>query len=349
MQQRIWIAAMAAAGWLFAPGPGAAFDKFDIRALGWFQGQLQSSDVERPFFDKLPQESGGKIAVRFRTMDEVGLKGFDAMRQLASGVFDVMAISFSYVSGDDPFFYGVDLPGVALDVPTQRKVADAYRAEIDKRLREKFNGQTVAMWSFPAQMFFCKGNVRGLDDLKGKKIRVSGPLLATLVEQFGAVGVSLPFNEVYPALQRGVIDCGITGSLSGNTSSWPEVTDSFLPLTTGWGVQAHIVNLDFWNKLQPDARDFLAAQFKKMENDLWELAAKTTDDGINCNVGVQPCKYGKPGKMTLVKISDADAKRFKEAAEKAVLQKWLTDCKRTTPDCAAIWNDTVGKAVNMRM
>jgi hypothetical protein len=30
----------------------------------------------------------------------------------------------------------------------------------------------------------------------------------------------MPFAEVVPALQRGVVDCAVTGTLSGNTAGW---------------------------------------------------------------------------------------------------------------------------------
>lgn len=329
------------------PAGAAAFEKFQLRVLGNFQNQLQSSKVERPFFEGLPKESGGKVVVNFRTMDEVGIKGFEGVRLLKLGVFDIMAVQLGYVSGDDPFLNGLDLPGIAPDIKTARKVAEAYRTVFDKRVQERYNGKVLALWPYPAQMVYCKDKITGLDDFKGKKVRIWAPTAGYLVESFGAVGVTLAFPENYQALQRGVVDCSITGSLSGNTAKWPEVTTHFYPLALAWGVQAHVANLDYWKRLEPDARSFLEKQIKKMEADFWELADVTTQDGVNCNTSTGPCKYGTPFKMTLVPVKDADRARLKQAVEKVVVPRWAADCNKNYPNCSAVWNETVGKVIGM--
>jgi TRAP-type C4-dicarboxylate transport system substrate-binding protein len=329
------------------PAGASAFEKLQVRVLGNFQNQLQSSKVERPFFEGLPRESGGKVTVNFRTMDEVGIKGFEGVRLLKLGVFDIMAVQLGYVSGDDPFLNGLDLPGIASDITTARKVADAYRAVFDKRVQERHNGKLLALWPYPAQMVYCRGPISGLDDFKGKKIRVWAPTAGHLVESLGGVGVTLSFPENYQALQRGVVDCSITGSLSGNTAKWPEVTTHFYPLALAWGMQTHVANLDFWNRLEPDARAFFEKQLRRMEEELWELADVTTQDGVRCNTSTGPCSYGSPFKMTLVPVKESDRARLKELVEKVVLPRWAADCNKNYTNCSGVWNETVGKAVGM--
>ena len=71
--------------------------------------------------------------------------------------------------------------------------------------------------------------------------------MSTLIEALGATPVTMSFKEVYPALQRGLVDCAITSPTSGNTGNWPEVTTHFLPLGISWSVNAHFINLDKWN------------------------------------------------------------------------------------------------------
>ena len=111
---------------LFA-GPSYAADKVKVRALGGFTKQIQSTEVEQPFYKKLAEENGDTLDVQFRTMDELGQKGFQALRQLKAGVFDIMEMHLGYIGGEDPFFQGVDLVGVSPDVATAKKVAEAYR------------------------------------------------------------------------------------------------------------------------------------------------------------------------------------------------------------------------------
>jgi TRAP-type C4-dicarboxylate transport system substrate-binding protein len=318
-----------------------------VRVLGGFSNQLQNTAIEKPFFEGLDKASGGKIKAQFRFIDEVGLKGYDGVRQLQTGIFQIMAISPGYVAGDEPFFIGMDMPGIALDLPLARRTVDAYRGAFDQRLQQKFGGKLLAMWPYPGQVFFCKGAISGLDGLKGKKVRVFSPALAALVEYFGGTPVTIPFSEVYQGLQRGIVDCAISASLSGNTAKWFEVADHIYPLAVSWGMQLHAANLDFWNGLPNDQRQLLTAEFKKMEEQMWSVAQAATQDGVNCNTGTGRCERGTPAKMKAIPVSDTDRARIKVAVEKAVLPKWSADCKRTYPDCAKVWNSTIGKVVGM--
>ena len=55
--------------------------------------------------------------------------------------------------------------------------------------------------------FFFKDEVKGIDDLKGKKLRVSSDQIMTgMVEGLGASPTVVNFNELYTSLQSGVVD-----------------------------------------------------------------------------------------------------------------------------------------------
>ena len=328
----------------FASSAANAYDEFSMNVLGGFGNQTQMDEIERPFFTKwLPDAAGGKIKTKYRTLDEVGLKGFEAMRLLKLGVFDVMEIQIGYVGGDEPFFLGIDMLGAAPDLVTLRKLVEAYRPYMDERLQKRFNGKLMNVWPFTAQMVYCNTPISGLSDLKGKKIRVYSPALSAFVESFGGVSVTIAFPEVYQALQRKVVDCAITGSTAGNKQKWPEVTTHLFPLTLLWAVNAHVVNLDYWNSIPKDAQDLLVKQFKdNLEEPLWQMAADTTQDGINCNTGGD-CKAFTKYSMTKVAVSAEDIKRLRQAVEKEILPDWLVDCKKTYPECAEVWNKTGGK------
>ena len=332
----------------FASSPASAYDAFKMRVLGGFGNQTQMDDIERPFFEKaLPAASGGKITSKYRGMDEVGLKGFEGMRLLKLGVFDVMEIQIGYVSGDEPFFLGIDQLGTAPDLKTLREIVEAYKPYFDERLQKKFNGKALAFWPFTAQMVYCNVPINGLSDLKGKKVRVYSPALSAFVEAFGGVSVTISFPEVYQALQRKVVDCAISGSTAGNKNKWPEVTSHLFPLTLLWAMQAHVVNLDFWNSIPADAQQFLVEQFKSgLEEPLWQMADETTQDGINCNLG-RDCKAFTKYNMKEVKVTAEDVKRLGKAVEGEVLPDWIADCKRTYPECVDVWNKTVGKVTGI--
>jgi hypothetical protein len=160
----------------------------------------------------------------------------------------------------------------------------------------------------------------------------------------GATGVSMAFPEVVPSLQRGVIDCGVTGTLSGNTGGWGEVTTHLYPMSLGWAVRFTAVNLDSWKRFDPKLRDFFTQQFAKFEDQVWATMAEASEDANNCNTGRQPCKFGKPARLTIVQVRQDDMAEYKRLVETAVLGGWA---KRCGAACTAEWNNTVGKALGL--
>ena len=103
----------------------------------------------------------------------------------------------------------------------------------------------------------------------------------------------MAFAEVVPALNNGVVDCGVTGSLSGNTAGWPEVTKSLYPMSLGWSINVMAVNLTTWNRLDKRVQSFLLEQVKAYEDKMWGTLKKATAEADNCNTGKQPCTMGK--------------------------------------------------------
>ncbi len=54
-------------------------------------------------------------------------------------------------------------------------------------------------------------NIVTLDDLKGQKVRMGGPIQKRLLEELGAVPVAAPATKAYELLQGGVIDASLHG------------------------------------------------------------------------------------------------------------------------------------------
>ncbi|OYX86036.1 MAG: ABC transporter substrate-binding protein [Azorhizobium sp. 32-67-21] len=318
-----------------------------LRVAGNFSQNTKQVDIERAFFLGLPQSSGVNLAVNYNPMDVVGVKAPDALRMLRGGSFDVMSVQIGMASRDDPFFEGVDLIGVATDMPTLRKVVDAYRQAFDERLQTKFNAKVLTLWPFGPQVFYCNKEIKGLEDLKGLKVRSFTPSMSAMLESLGATPVTLQFSEVYPALQRGVASCGVTSPTSGNTGNWPEVTSYLLPLSVSGSVQGHFMNLDTWNKLPKAQQDALMAQFKALENQLWDLAITANEDAVACNTGADTCKTHKKFNMKLVTITDADRAKIKAVTESTVLPIWKKTCNAVDATCTDTWNKTAGAAVGL--
>ncbi|MFJ1126172.1 hypothetical protein WLZ18_05775 [Bordetella bronchiseptica] len=132
----------------------ACADEVKMRVLGWYGNQPQSQQVERPFWKDLPKRSNGAFSANFRTIDELGLKGFESLRTLQSGAFDVVSFQISFVGGDAPVLMGADLPGAAFDFDQLQKNLDAYRPILEKELNDRFKAKLLTAWSFPFQILY---------------------------------------------------------------------------------------------------------------------------------------------------------------------------------------------------
>ena len=345
MSFRLLCTALATSAVLASSGAAIAQNPTTMRVAGNFSSNKNHVDaIERPFFVALPTTLGVPLQVNYNPMDVVNVQAADALRLLRSGTFDVMSVQIGMASRDDPFFEGIDLIGVSTNMKDLRQAVDAYREVFDQRLQTRFKAKVLTLWPFGPQVFYCNKPIKSVDDIKGLKVRSFTPSMAALIQYLGGTPVTLQFSEVYPALQRGVADCGVTSPTSGNSGKWGEVTNYFMPLSVSGSVQGHFMNLDYWNKFSPEAQKKMLTEFKKMEDAMWELADRANADAVNCNIGKDPCKEGVKFSMNLVPVSPADEARIKTAVSATVLPLWKQTCNKVDPKCSEAWNATVGKA-----
>lgn len=297
---------------------------------------------EQPFFENLAKITGVPFEVDYKPMDALGIKDTEGLRTLKSGLFDIVSLRLAQVSRDEPFFLGLDLVGLNPDYATTRKVLDAYREPFDKRLQQRFNAKLLALWPFGPQVLFCKPEIKGLADLKGKKVRVYDQSLAMFIEQLGGIPVTLAFGETQQGLQRGIVDCAITGASSANSAGWPEVTNYFMPIGFQSAIQAYAINLDSWKKLNPDQQQKLMAAFQTLENDIFDYSKDLFDDALRCNVGKEPCTTVKKYSMKEVPVSAADQALVRDAVAAVSFPAWTEVCEKSYPGCGAIWKSTLG-------
>jgi len=320
--------------------------KTHFKVIGYHSTVIMSIRDELPFWrETLPKASNGAITADITPLDHMGIDDKTMLRLLRLGVMDFASMDISKMAGDDPRFEGIDLAGLTLDPEKARAACEAYRGVLDRQMQKNWNAKLIAFGANPPQVFWCREVIGGLNDLKGKKIRVFNPTMRDFLSGIGATAVSMAFAEVVPALKQGVVDCAVTGSLSGNTAGWPEVTKSLYPMSVGWSINVLAVNLNSWKRLDPRTQRFLIEQFKAFEDKMWRTQKMAMAEADNCNTNKQPCTLGKPANITIVPVKPAEAEMHKQLVEGAVLAGWA---KRCGPECAAEWNETVGKVLGLK-
>ncbi len=283
------IAAMVMGGATMGGAPSASAQQLpstSFNVVGSIGNLSMYLNREVPFWNEIvPRESGGQIKATVKPFTELGLKGPEIFRLVSSGTLQFATTVLNYNSGEVPMNEAADLVGLVGSVEELRKTLDAVRAEYAKFLETKHNIKLLGFGTYQAQVIYCRDPFTTIADLKGRKVRASGASQQTFVSHLGGSPITIAFAEVQPALGSGVIDCAITGALSGYRSKWHESAKFISPMPINFGVAAHLVNLAWWKTLDPSVQAFLETQVRKLEVSIFEQASTETQTGINCNTG----------------------------------------------------------------
>lgn len=327
-----------------AQTPATDLPETKLTVVGGLSNLTAYQNFEEPFWTKtVPELSDGKVTADIKGFNDMGLKGPEILRLVGQGVIPFGTATLSYFSSDDPINAAIDLAGLAPTIEIAHEVTDAFTPVYEDFYADK-NVKVLGFSTYPAQVLFCNAPVEKLDDLKGKKVRTSSRTQAEFVEALGGSSVTIPFGEVVPALQNGVVQCGITGSMSGYSAKWYEVSTHLVALPINWNQQVHAANQDYWDKLDPKVQDFLLANLPVMYQAIWDQAAKETQEGYDCNTGSDNCPYDVKGKMKLVEPSDADREELKRLTADVVVPKWAARC---SDKCVSDFNNTIGKVLDI--
>lgn len=347
----VFTAAIAAA----LPAPAQDLPTTHLSVIGSPVNSPNWTNILEPFWDEtVPEASGGQVTADAVSMTDLGIKGPEMIRLARSGVADIVAGSTTLVSGELPQNDGIDIAGLAQDIDTLKAVVKAYQPVLEEIYREELGVIPLGFWPTGAQVVWCATPIEGLDDMAGKTVRVFSTTTAAAMEAIDAIPVTMAFSEVVPGMQRGVIDCALTGANSGNNAKWTDVATHLFPLTMGWGVNFIVANAERWDALDPAVQNFLKAQIDSELIPLgWEMARNATDHGIWCSTGDERCDPDVTAPrnltltdLTLVELTESDKARLKEVISSHVLPEFAAACGS---NCVARWNETVGSVVDVNI
>lgn len=342
MKTRLPLFASLAAGLALATtAPAGAQDmpKTEFNVVGSIGILSMYKDMEKPFWtEAVPAASGGAVKAEIKPFNELGFKGGEVFNLVAAGTVPMAHLVLAYTSGAVPTNEAADLVGVVDSVTELHDVAKAFRGYHADFLAREHGIKLLGYGTYQAQVIYCRDGFTSIADLKGRKVRASGASQQVFISHLGGSPIGLAFGEVQTALASGVVDCAITGALSGFLAKWHESAKFISPMPVNHGLIAHIANLKWWNALDPKVQAMLETGLADLETRMFALAATETADGLACNTG-GACAYGTAAGMTLVPVAAGDAAIRDDAVVAAVLPAYKERCGEA---CAASWNDTIG-------
>lgn len=169
-----------------------------------------SAQAEQLFADEIEKRTDGKVKIKFFWNGSLGGPA-ELMELVQTGAVDFASFPPTYYPAQWPMVgltnslpMAWDNAPLAMDVQEyQIRNNAAVQAELEN------NGlEIILIHGLPPYRLQCTSPVRTLEDLKGKRIRTFGDWPPYVMEQLGAVPVSVTLGEVYEGLQRGSLDCG---------------------------------------------------------------------------------------------------------------------------------------------
>ncbi|MBY8976943.1 TRAP transporter substrate-binding protein [Rhodobacteraceae bacterium NNCM2] len=200
---------------------GAAFsasaETTNLRIQTHFSPETLSGQMAAGFVEDVTEMSNGEIQIEMFYSSAV-VKSTETFDAAATGILDCDMTGGSYQTGKNPAFqFAGDLMG-GYENPYQQLAWMLHGDGFDKvnELYNAHNMQFVGWWIPGPESLSSTKPIRNVEDFKDWKFR-SPPGMATLVfKNMGASPVVMDFNEIFTALETGIIDGADAANLTNN-------------------------------------------------------------------------------------------------------------------------------------
>jgi len=301
---------------------------------------LQTCDLFTEYVARVEERSNGQLKLEITSFPELGISGTDMLDLLADGTIEFTELPGNFVGGSWPFIEIAELYGLFPDSDTQNRIFAAVRDDEIRIIRDRFGGEVIFYDYYPDQFFYSKKPLNSLSDFEGLKTRAHSVPLADLINGLGAEAQFVTFADVYPSLERGILDAGVTGSGPGYGQRWYEVTKYIVgPLSTH-PHNAVVMNSDIWNSLPPHLQDLLKEEGAKTEAENLRLVESWDQEGVDNNVAEG---------MIYSDFTPEMREAIRQTAIDSSLPNWVDRVGGPDTEEVRIFNEKVGPIVGMRI
>lgn len=282
----------------------------------WDSSYVQTQVVEQ-FMDKLKTASDGSMTLQMFGPETV--PPFEQLDSATSGLMDMLYTSGSYHSN-------VTAIGVALDAlydsTPERLRSSGIWDFVDQHYQDE-GLKLIAIFPDLNGYSFSLKEPLSEEGLKGKRIRGT-PIYHGVIEHLDAAAVVLPGNEIYPALERGVIDGAGWPTVGPVSMRLYEVANYYMRPTLGQVAYVLFMNLDRWNALAPETQQLIANEAEAFEKEAVEifLAAGEKESGILESNGMKKTELTQEQHSGVAKAWFDTATGFAKEKETAKIEEF---------------------------
>ena len=284
-------------------------------------GGMRTKFIKEVWLDEIVKQTGGKVKVQ----DFWG-GALMSSKEIFKGIGDGVA--------QMGFFYPGHYPGQLVSYTIMKlfprgpskfenmawlyhqmvKEVPEFAAEM-----KKANQMTLVYTAGLPGAFTSKKALTKLDDIKGQKWRAGDKWALKFLKNAGATPVSVPWGDVYMALQTGTIDGCFTNYDGLHMMKFDEVAPNLLISKELWYAMpfVHNVNLTFWNGLPKDVQEGILKASRIAE----EKFAKVYEESFDKIMAAQ-----KKAGLKVTVMSKADVLKWENKKELgAMQQEWIKE------------------------
>lgn len=169
-------------------------------------GHIIYTQIIEPLAEQIAAETNGELILTPYPTMQLGGKAPELMRQAQEGTVDMVFTLPGYTGAQFPRLQMIELPGLRADgMATTELMWDLYESGL---LDPEFDGlKIVALWAADDAGIYTRDKpIRTAADIEGMLLRSPSAPQAAQIEKMGATPVAMPIPQLYPNLERGVID-----------------------------------------------------------------------------------------------------------------------------------------------
>ncbi len=275
-------------------------------------GDFSTKYLTETWLPKLSEMTDGRVEITFTPNGSV-VPAKETPEAVAAGVLDGDFTSVNYFAGSEPAYAimgdlisGYDTPEQMLGFcrdgggeVMMQKAADAVTgAEV----------KVVACGPYSREALVARVPIRTYEDLAGKKIRSPEGLAAAVFQAAGASPVSIPFSEVFGALEKGIVDAADASAYVNNDATGLNEVAPY-PLYPGIHSMPSMqftINREVWDEITPEDQAALRTWwYDAMYAMAAEVSAKDKELAARDSAG---------GKIEVIDWAQADRDKLRETA-----------------------------------
>ena len=188
-----------------------------LRIQTHFSPETLSGKLAAEFIEDVTAMSNGEIEIEMFYSSSV-VKSAETFDAAATGILDCDMTGGSYQTGKNPAFqFAGDLNGGYAN-PYQQYAWLLHGGGYEKlnELYNSHNMEFIGWWIPGPESLSSTRPIRGVEDFKNWKFRSPPGIITLIFKNLGASPIVMDFNEIFTALETGIIDGADAANLTNN-------------------------------------------------------------------------------------------------------------------------------------